>query len=218
MAISLREPCSAYSLPDETEFTEETAIETATSDLFGLFTFSDVPYGEWIVRELQPAPSFVPNETSYPVTVSEDQQLVVIEVENRHIYGELEITKTDLVDGKPLPNAGFRIRNEAGEVVEEGYTDENGIARFQLQYGTYTYEEFDAPDGYRMDTTPHEFEITEDGQIVKAVMTNERKPSPVIETPATGDIPLNGFWIGLCAVVLGGGIALIIIKVKNKNQ
>ena len=203
--------------PEETEFTEETAIATATSDAFGLFRFSDIPYGEWIVRELQPAPSFVLNETSYPVTVSEDQQLVVIEVENRHIYGELEITKTDLVDGKPLPNAGFRIRNEAGEVVEEGYTDENGIARFQLQYGTYTYEEFDAPDGYQMDTTPHAFEITEDGQIVKAVMTNEKEPSPVIETPATGDIPLNGFWIGLCAVVLGGVIALIIIKVKNKN-
>ena len=49
---------------------------------------------------------------------------------NKPIVGELELTKTDISDGKVLANVGFRIRNEAGEIVAEGYTDENGIAKF----------------------------------------------------------------------------------------
>ena len=45
----------------ETEFAEETALMTAESNEIGVFLFEDVPYGNWLIRELKPAPAFVLN-------------------------------------------------------------------------------------------------------------------------------------------------------------
>ena len=307
---------------NETEFTEETALATCQSNEIGIFTFENVPFGRWIVREIKAAPAFVLNENSYAVTVGTDEEVIEITIENEFItgsvkttkvdkeypdnklsgavfevyvdvdnngefdpeidlfvgemtetedgiyemhdlryngyflyektapegflkddcyhyfeirndgetviveneagvgftnqpiVGELELTKTDISDGKILANVGFRIRNEAGKIVSEGYTDENGIAKFTLRYGKYTYEEFAALDGYIPDTKAYPFEIKEDGEIVKAAMTNERIP----EVPQTGDESNIGFWIGLAAVALGGVIATAIVLIKKKKD
>lgn len=83
--------------PDETEFTEETALLTAESQPDGVFTFEQIPYGNWIVKELRSADSFLPNEETYPVTVSEHEQLIEITVVNDRIP---EIGTTAAVDGE----------------------------------------------------------------------------------------------------------------------
>lgn len=70
---------------DETEFTAEKAILTAESGEDGIFIFENVPYGNWLVKELQPADSFLPNEEIYPATVSEHEQLIEITVVNDRI-------------------------------------------------------------------------------------------------------------------------------------
>lgn len=82
---------------NETEFTEETAIFTAESNEEGIFTFEDVPYGEYIIRELKPATGYLPNGESYPVTISENKEVVEITVLNEKIP-ELKTTAT--IDGK----------------------------------------------------------------------------------------------------------------------
>ena len=97
-----------------------------------------------------------------------------------------------------------------------GYTDENGIAKFTLRYGKYTYTEFECLDGYYANTEEYPFEIKEDGQIIKAAMTNEKIPVP--EIPQTGDNSNIGFWIGLAAVALGGLVATVIIGIKRKKD
>lgn len=202
---------------DCTEFTEENAILTAESAEDGSFSFTDVPYGIWQIKEISTVEGYVLSDEIFEVQIDEDGQVIELgNIENKPITGELEITKTDIADGKLLPNAGFRIKDEDGNVVAEGYTDENGIARFTLEYGKYTYEEFDAPDGYQIDTTPHAFEIREDGEIVKAEMTNEKIPT--VDVPQTGDSSMTGFWIGLGAIALGGLVALLIIRKKNKDD
>lgn len=202
---------------DCTEFTEENAILTAESAEDGSFSFTDVPYGIWQIKEISTVEGYVLSDEIFEVQIDEDGQVIELgNIENRPITGELEITKTDISDGKLLPNAGFRIKDEDGNVVAEGYTDENGIARFTLEYGKYTYEEFDAPDGYQIDTTPHSFEIREDGEIVKAEMTNEK--IPIVEVPQTGDSSMTGFWIGLGAIALGGLVAFLIIRKKSKDD
>ena len=312
---------------DETEFTEETALLTAESNEIGVFGFENVPFGNWVIRELKPAPAFVLNETLYPVTISENEEIVEIEIENRFITGsvqttkvdaeypenklsgavfevyvdvngnkvfdsdidkligemdeiedgvyrmdglryngyflfeksapegflkdenyhyfeirtdgetvivenkagvgfvnqpitgELEITKKDISDGKLLSDVGFRIKNENGEIVAEGYTDENGLAKFSLRYGKYTYQEFDCLDGYKPNDTEYPFEIKENGEIVKAEMTNEKIPVPEVpDVPQTGDSSNLGFWIGLGAIALGGLIACGIMYIKRKKD
>ena len=82
---------------DETEFTEETAVLTAESQPDGAFTFEQIPYGNWLIKELRPAESFLPNEEIYPVTVSGHEQLIEITVVNDRIP---EIGTTADVDGE----------------------------------------------------------------------------------------------------------------------
>lgn len=82
---------------NETEFTEETAIMTAESNEDGIFTFADVPYGEYIIRELKPATGYLPNGESYPVIILENNEVVEITVLNEKIP-ELKTTAT--IDGK----------------------------------------------------------------------------------------------------------------------
>ncbi len=83
--------------PDETEFTEETAILTAESDKNGIFTFENVPFGEWIIKELQPAENYLPSDEIYTVTVSADKQVIEINAVNDQIP-ELKTTAT--IDGE----------------------------------------------------------------------------------------------------------------------
>ena len=82
---------------NETEFTEETAILTGESNEEGIFTFENVPYGEYIVYELKPATGYLPNVESYPVTISENKEVVEITVLNDKIP---ELKTTAAIDGK----------------------------------------------------------------------------------------------------------------------
>ena len=82
---------------NETEFTEETAILTAESNEKGIFTFENVPYGEYIVRELKPSEGYLPNEENYTVTISENKEIIEITIENDKIP---ELGTTATIDGK----------------------------------------------------------------------------------------------------------------------
>nr|WP_302857150.1 VaFE repeat-containing surface-anchored protein [uncultured Ruminococcus sp.] len=82
---------------NETEFTEETAILTSESNKEGIFTFENVPYGEYIVRELKPAEGYLPNEENYTVTISENKEIIEITIENDKTP---ELGTTATIDGK----------------------------------------------------------------------------------------------------------------------
>lgn len=81
----------------EIKFTEETAILTAESNEEGIFTFENVPYGEYIVCELKPAEGYLYNEELYPVTISENDEIIEITIENDKIP---ELGTTATIDGK----------------------------------------------------------------------------------------------------------------------
>ena len=82
---------------NETEFTEETAILTSESNEEGIFTFENVPYGEYIICELKPAEGYLPNEENYTVTISENKEIIEITIENDKIP---ELGTTATIDGK----------------------------------------------------------------------------------------------------------------------
>ena len=198
----------------------DTLVGEMTETEAGVYLYEKLRYGGYFLYEKTAPEGFLKDDTYHYFEIRNDGETVTVENEagvgftNKPIVGELELTKTDISDGKVLANVGFRIRNEAGEIVAEGYTDENGIAKFTLRYGKYTYEEFAALDGYIPDTKAYPFEIKEDGEIVKAAMTNEKIP----EVPQTGDESNIGFWIGLAAVALGGVIATAIVLIKKKKD
>ena len=122
-----------------TEFVENAAFAVAESSEDGSFSFENIPYGVWLVRELASPDGYVLSDEIFEVQITENDTVIELgNLENKPITGELELTKLDVSTGKPLPNAGFRIKDTEGNTVIEGYTDEYGIARFTLGYGEYT--------------------------------------------------------------------------------
>lgn len=82
---------------EEKELSEKTAILTAESNEEGIFTFENVPYGEYIIRELKPAEGYLPNEENYTVTISENKEIIEITIENDKTP---ELGTTATIDGK----------------------------------------------------------------------------------------------------------------------
>ena len=91
---------------DEKKYTEENAILTAKSDENGVFEFFNIPYGQYIVCELKPAEGYLPNAETYPVTVSKNDEVIEITVENDKIP-ELKTTAT--VGGEKEVTAGETV-------------------------------------------------------------------------------------------------------------
>lgn len=77
-----------------TEFTEDTAVRTAITDEYGFFEFINLVYGRYIIREIAPPTGYVLNETSFPVYISSDGQLVEVDIANSLIRGRIEGAKT----------------------------------------------------------------------------------------------------------------------------
>ncbi len=98
---------------DETEFTEDNAILTALTDKDGVFTFENIPYGNWIVKELQPAENYLPSDDIYHITVTDNEQIIEITAVNDHIP---ELKTTASVDCEKEATAKGEITIE--DVVE----------------------------------------------------------------------------------------------------
>ena len=189
----------------------------------GIYQKDELRYGGYFVKEKKAPEGFKLDEAAHYFEISEDGIIVDVENEagvgfiNQPEKGIFELTKTDVADGKLLPNAGFRIKDEAGNIVATGVTDKNGMATFTLRVGKYTYQEYDAPKGYLIDEGEYPFEIKEDGEIVKAKMTNEKEPEEVITTPKTGDESNVGLWFGLAGIsLIGLGTFGYLLKKKRK--
>ena len=162
---------------DCTEFTAETAILTATSAEDGSFSFARVPYGNWIVREIEAPTGFVLSEKTYPVTVDADGAVIEVEIENTRIRGTVQLTKIDrdYPDNK-MTGAEFTVYRDSNGNKELDADDallgtltETGIGVYEmpdLLYGGYFVKETKAPEGFYLDGNAYYFEITENGKIV----------------------------------------------------
>lgn len=159
-------------------------ISEHKSDKKGLIEVKGLSFGAYSFVEKQAPTGYVLTKESIPFSISEQGKTIMLTAKNKHITGELEISKLDIADGNnKLPNAEFTIFNEQGKEVAKGKTDENGIAKFKLPYGKYTYKETFAPDGYLLNEEIFPFEIKEDGQIIKHTVKDQKKSTP--PTPET---------------------------------
>ena len=158
------------------EFTAETAIQTTTSADDGSFSFEKVPYGTWIIREIESPTGFVLSDEEIPVTIGSVDEVVEVELVNEFITGSIELTKVDedYPDNK-LTGAVFEIyadKNGDGKLDDGdellGEMAELGGGVYQmsdLRYGKYLVREAKAPEGFLLDTNVYPVSIEEDGKI-----------------------------------------------------
>lgn len=162
---------------DCTEFTRENAILTATSAEDGGFSFADVPYGNWIVREIEAPTGFVLSDEIFAVTVDKDGAVIEVEIENTLIRGMVQLTKVDkdYPDNK-LTGAEFAVYRDSNGNKELDADDEllgtlteTGTGVYEMPdliYGGYFVKEQKAPEGFYLDENAYYFEIIENGKTV----------------------------------------------------
>lgn len=158
---------------DETEFTAEHAFMTVKSGEDGSFAFKKVPYGNWIVKEIEAPEGFVLDGTAHAVTIDQNEQVIEVEITNEYIHGNIRLTKVDAdyPDNK-LTGATFEVYKDVngdGKLDDKdelvGNLEETSVGIYEIQellYGKYLVKETKAPEGFVLDEGVYSVSITED--------------------------------------------------------
>ena len=232
----------------ETEFTAENALITAVSGEDGTFLFENVPYGNWLIKELQPADGYLSNEEIYPVRISENGQTVGITVVNDRTpeigtkatvngektataEGDIAIEDTvsykHLIPGKAYTIKGILMDMATGKAFlvdgkeltsEVTFTPEESCGEVTVRFTFGGSKITKQTDLVVFET------LYRDGVELAAHADIEDGGQTVTLIPPKPDIPQTGdnsnlgFWIGLGSVALGGVISCIIMYCKRKKD
>ena len=170
----------------------DTLIETCTTDANGQFTTGYYEAGDgWTIREIAPSPGYLLDTTFYPVPAAADQlpsikNDLTLTVKETPILGRLSISKlaVNSTAGTEAPETGasFEVfRKAAGSYDAAAETErdiltcgEDGTAQSKLlPYGVYLVRQLSGWEGYTLDATLHEVNITSDGETVSLPLRNE---------------------------------------------
>ena len=210
---------------DETDFSEENAIETVVSDDDGSFNFEEIIFGNYLVKEIESPTGYVLSDETFPIVISEDGDVIEITIKNEKIRGSVQVKKYDLTNkSKALNGAVFEIfadknGNEKFENDTDksyGFLNEIGDGIYQLdgvEYGGYFLKETVAPAGYVIDENYYYFEIRENGEVVN--VSNDKSSDKFFNDVIRGNV--NGLKINADDKTELQG-ALIGLFVENETE
>ena len=157
------------------KFTTENAIQTTVTAADGSFSFEKVPYGTWVIREIESPTGFVLSEEKITVTIGAVDEVVEIELVNYFIRGNIELTKVDkdYPDNK-LTGAEFEVFADTNGDVKLDNDDkllgtmtelDGGVYQMkELRYGKYLVREKTAPTGFVLDENVYSVSIEGNGK------------------------------------------------------
>lgn len=233
---------------DTTEFTKENAILTAVTDENGIFNFSNIPYGEYLIKEIKPADGYLDNEDVFTVTIKDNEQVVELTAINdkvpelkttatvngkKEAVAKGDITIKDTVEYKHLvPNTEYVIKGtlmdkSTGKPFMVKGKEVTSTVKFTPDKANGTVEvefTFDASN-IKKSTDLVVFESLYRDKVEIAVHADLKDKGqtvtvvpPTPKTPKTSDNRNFGTWIGLGGVGLGAGIAALLLKLKMKKD
>lgn len=233
---------------DTTEFTKDNAILAAVTDENGVFVFNNIPYGEYLIKELKPADGYLDNEDVFTVIIKDNEQVVEVTAINDKVP-ELKTTATvngkkeaitkgkiiikDTVEYKHLvPNTEYVIKGtlmdkSTGKPFMVKGKEVTSTVKFTPDKANGTVEvefTFDASN-IKKSTDLVVFESLYRDNVEIAVHADLKDKGqtvtivpPAPKTPKTSDNRNLGTWIGLGGVGLGAGIAALLLKLKMKKD
>lgn len=233
---------------DTTEFTENKAILTAVTDENGVFVFNNIPYGEYLIKELKPADGYLDNEDVFTVTIKDNEQVVELTAINdkvpelkttatvngkKEVIAKGEITIKDTVEYKHLvPNTEYVIKGtlidkSTGKPFKVKGKEITSTVKFVPDKANGKVEVTFTFDGsaIKKDTELVVFESLYRDNVEIAVHADLKDKGqtvtivpPTPKTPKTSDNRNLGTWIGLGGVGLGAGVAALLLKLKMKKD
>ena len=233
---------------DITEFTKSNAILTAVTDENGVFVFNNIPYGEYLIKEIKPADGYLDNEDVFTVIIKENEQVVELTAINdkvpelkttatvngkKEVIAKGDITIKDAVEYKHLvPNTEYVIKGtlmdkSTGKPFMVKGKEVTSTVKFTPDKANGTVEvefTFDASN-IKKSTDLVVFESLYRDNVEIAVHADLKDKGqtvtivpPAPKTPKTSDNRNLGTWIGLGGVGLGAGIAALLLKLKMKKD
>lgn len=233
---------------DTTEFTEDKAILTAVTDENGVFVFNNIPYGEYLIKELKPADGYLDNEDVFTVIIKENEQVVELTAINdkvpelkttatvngkKEAVAKGEISIKDTVEYKHLvPNTEYVIKGTlmdkaTGKPFMVKGKEVTSTVKFTPDKANGTVEAeftFNASN-IKKSTDLVVFESLYRDNVEIAVHADLKDKGQTVtvvpltpKTPKTSDNRNLGTWIGLGGVGLGAGVAALLLKLKMKKD
>lgn len=153
---------------------EDTLLQSATSDINGLVQFTNVGIGTYTIRETQAPEDYLLNETEITAVVTYNDENTgmdvaltpdgdfVNEIDPTTQIATIQLKKTDDT-GAALEGAVFGLYNGDDTLVSQATSDASGIVTFaDVLIGSYTIKEISAPAGYRISTVEIPVELTKE--------------------------------------------------------
>lgn len=159
------------------------AIASAVSQSDGSVLFSNIPLGDYIIRETKAPAGYLINKTDLTVTIMENNEVVDVgKIENKLQLFDITLLKTD-EDNNPLAGCEFTLYDEYFVELDKTLSDDDGVVTFSdLPIGDYIIRETKTLDGYFRYNKNIYVTITGDKQVVQT--------DPVINKEDDGgDVP-----------------------------
>lgn len=140
-------------------------------------TSNTLEAGDYQFVETKGLEGYRNNEESKQFIVNESEvNTKTLTMTNEKYKGSIKLIKLDDATDERLSEAEFNLLDSEGEIVKEGLVtnDQGEILVEDLLLGNYQLIETSAPEGYELDDTPIDVEITEDEEVVEKTMTNHK--------------------------------------------
>lgn len=185
----------------------------------GYFKLTNLYLGKYCLIETKTVGNHVLNSKPYCFEIKYKDQYtdtikLIINQKNYLAKGDFELSKVDLSTGEPVEGALIEIYTEDDILIYSGRTDKSGKLYIKgLESGKkYKFVEKEAPEGYILNDEIHEFEILNNGDIVKDTLSNEKI---VIDVPNTF---ANDYKILIPVSLCGLGIVLVLLSRDKRKK
>lgn len=160
--------------------TKGTKVQEVTSAADGTVVFTQIPYGEYTIREISAPYGYHPSTEEWSVTVDGtyiNSTNVLATVVNKDAPGRIKITKQDALDSHAIAGVQFDIysvdaKGQAADLVATMTTSEQGVAESpDLFPADYIVREHASPTGYEDDLWSEKITVGMD-ELVTRTVTN----------------------------------------------